>query len=293
MRRVSGRPGCNAIDPQTTWAHIPLLLPHAHHAAMPAVITRLARSRGAAELPHNTACLHMKVMQAGYGSYLENVAYNALDAERRGMRAAGVLPSQLRAADLDHSAIGPAFHSRACKARSLQCVYDGPKLCKNVREDLQANRTLKTVAGEVLKLTFWEVAALLARTFTPSRQLNDFLADQALQKMKKPCLAVHLRYGDSCLASHSGVTARRCEPVSWYLDATAQFLLKYSAYRSVVVISDSRAAILINSPQIPRDSTPRSRFSRAAHRRLETDWRRATGYLSAGGLLLATNGSSS
>ena len=56
-----------------------------------------------------------------------------------------------------------------------------------------------------------------------------------------PCLAVHLRYGDSCSAREAYRTARRCSPVEEYV-AHAKRLLRAHGFRSVVLASDSRRA---------------------------------------------------
>lgn len=81
----------------------------------------------------------------------------------------------------------------------------------------------------------------------PNEPFERLVLRPALRKMAgsashRPCLAVHLRYGDSCSAFEQNRTARRCGPVAEYVEAAARLQSKYQL-RSVVVASDSLRAL--------------------------------------------------
>ena len=53
-----------------------------------------------------------------------------------------------------------------------------------------------------------------------------------------PLPPLQVRHGDSCIASEAARTARRCEPLSRYVDAVAPYLVQHGV-RTVFLATDS------------------------------------------------------
>ena len=52
------------------------------------------------------------------------------------------------------------------------------------------------------------------------------------------CYMSQVRHGDSCIAAEAARTARRCEPLSRYVDAVAPYLVEHGV-RTVFLATDS------------------------------------------------------
>ena len=74
----------------------------------------------------------------------------------------------------------------------------------------------------------------------PNDLLRKAVAAQ-MEELPATRLALHMRYGDSC-GDDAQRTARRCEPVATFQAAAADMIRRYG-YKSVLLVSDSKAAL--------------------------------------------------
>ena len=102
---------------------------------------------------------------------------------------------------------------------------------------------------------FWHGVQMVSKFLAPNRQFAAHL-DSRLRQLARPCLAVHMRYGDACFELVSARVlnssfrfdesrtkkARDCGPVSEYANATAELVYRYR-FKSVVMTTDSERAL--------------------------------------------------
>ena len=140
------------------------------------------------------------------------------------------------------------FNDEECARRELACFYENrcsppatgafprpraPPPGTNLSADERASAWLAN--------SLWSASDMMDRLLRPNARLAAYLERFLPSASQRPCLAVHLRYGDSC-GYDAARTARRCDNVSEYVDAVRRMHHRYG-YRSLVLSSDSANAM--------------------------------------------------
>ena len=120
-----------------------------------------------------------------------------------------------------------------CSHRYLTCFTTNRRGCHRPGEPASSARHLWS---ERLKsgrpsvplngAPFWKAAEYTAQLLKPN-------ADKLLGiEAYRPSLAIHLRYGDSCIEVEKARTKRRCGPIEEYVDAAKRLHARYG-FRSI------------------------------------------------------------
>ena len=102
-----------------------------------------------------------------------------------------------------------------------QLVFNLPQLH---RESLAAAQSIPAPFAHLG--AFWWASQYVSRLTRPSARLRSLVDEAARASGLADALAageavagLHVRHGDSCIASEQSRTARRCEPLAKYVDA--------------------------------------------------------------------------
>jgi len=151
-----------------------------------------------------------------------------------------------------------------CKHEDLSCFFRplGPRRCDpaptwlpQVRLNLPQLHRESLTSGLMLPEKyrsfglFWWAAQLYGRLMEPNAdfkaQLQSNLVSSGMQQALdagEVVAGIHVRHGDSCMPSEMSRTARRCEPLSKYMEAVQEYLHRIGC-RTLFIATDSEAVL--------------------------------------------------
>lgn len=198
-------------------------------------------------VPHASQCARVKLRSNGFGAHFHRIVQATLFAKKLGVRLVPHLLPTLDTIGLQERFGERVVSGHACNASLLSCLFQLPldSQCQSrsyvdISRHLPRDPTYKHPPAVPNGTTFHAVASAVAAVLEPTAELQAYLA-RLLPPSPPPCIAVQLRYGDSCIPGAFRKDSKVCDNVSSYVNATVRLAEHYQLSHVVIASDSSRA----------------------------------------------------